>query len=303
MQKILELVRLLVRLLVIESFPFTNGLNILCLSGGGAYGSFELGVVSKMIEDGKGKWDLVTGVSAGSINALYLGTILPEDEHDIPVLKTLWENTKSKDIYSYEFFMNGLSFYKTDALKKTITNIFANRKLVRPIIISATSMNRGNKQLFTNTDIELYGFVDPIMASTAIPIVFPPYKWSNDVYVDGGLSSNILIEDAIEWAYNQKKDTESIVIDVVICGKQNSYEQFILNTKNYVERLISIIEEQVEYHELFDTIAYNYNLTINLYEQKEKGGISLVDFDQGALLFEQGHSGENVDIHVFRYSY
>ena len=43
---------------------------------------------------------------------------------------------------------------------------------------------------------------------------------------------------------------------------------------------------------------------INIAEkQKEKGGISLVDFDQGALLFEQGHSGENVDIHVFRYSY
>ena len=48
---------------------------ILCLSGGGSYGAFEMGVICNLIEEAKGGWDLITGVSAGSINAAYISTL------------------------------------------------------------------------------------------------------------------------------------------------------------------------------------------------------------------------------------
>lgn len=279
-----------------------DGCKILALSGGGSYGSYELGVVSKMIVNGSGGWDLVTGVSAGSINALYLSTILIEDEKNIPELKQLWINTKSSDIYGYEFFLNGLSLYKTDALRKTLAGIYQNKKVIRPVIISATSLNKGNSVLFNETDIHNFGFVDPILASTAIPILFPPHSWNNDVYIDGGLSSNILIEEGISWCTeNMPDETSRIHIDVVICGQQNTPIDFKLSTINYLERLIDIVKEQVEYHEVFDQIAYSNKVTITLYEQKEKGTVSLVDFNQGEKLFNDGFTESNLKIHHYSY--
>ena len=80
---------------------------ILILSGGGCYGSFEMGLVSKLIEEDKGSWDLITGVSAGSINACYLSTISKEDEiTSIKEFKNLWLNIKSKDVFTNCFFLN-----------------------------------------------------------------------------------------------------------------------------------------------------------------------------------------------------
>ena len=119
----------------------TMACKVLSLSGGGSYGAYEFGVISHIIENNEdgGKWDLITGVSAGSINTLYLGTILPEDEKIVlNDLKELWWNTKSNDIYSYNFFMNGYSLMNTEPLEKTITKLFQNRdsyNLLRTFIL------------------------------------------------------------------------------------------------------------------------------------------------------------------------
>ena len=73
---------------------------ILVLSGGGSYGAFEAGIISNLIENGKGSWDFITGVSAGSLNASYLSTIDKESEKDnIEIIKNLWENIKNVDVF------------------------------------------------------------------------------------------------------------------------------------------------------------------------------------------------------------
>ena len=56
----------------------------LAMSGGGAYGAYEAGALWGLIqnsEDKSGfKYDVVTGVSAGSINALAVSLFSPGDE-------------------------------------------------------------------------------------------------------------------------------------------------------------------------------------------------------------------------------
>ena len=85
--------------------------NLLVLSGGGSYGAFEMGIVSRLIEDENYSWDVVTGVSAGSINASYLSTIDKNDiKNHIQEFRELWTSIKSSDIYSPDFFLNGLTF-------------------------------------------------------------------------------------------------------------------------------------------------------------------------------------------------
>ena len=171
---------------------------VLVLSGGGSHGCFEMGIVSRLIQDGKGSWDLITGVSAGSLNACYLSTIKKEDEKTrIDEFKKLWINVKNSDIYKTECFLNGLSVYNTDPFKKQL-DIFNDREPVRPVIIGTTSLTTSSSQIFTEKDIYEYGFKDLIMCSTAIPILFPPYPFLDDVFVDGGITSNNIEETKLK---------------------------------------------------------------------------------------------------------
>lgn len=109
---------------------------ILSLSGGGSYGAFEAGVISKLIDDGKGGWDYISGVSAGSLNAFYLSGIPPNKEKEVsPTFEKLWESIKDSDVYSLSFFTNGQSLFDTTPLRKTMEEKFAGITPVRPVQI------------------------------------------------------------------------------------------------------------------------------------------------------------------------
>jgi predicted acylesterase/phospholipase RssA len=273
--------------------------NLLVLSGGGSYGAFEMGIVSRLIEDENYSWDVVTGVSAGSINASYLSTIDKNDiKNHISEFQKLWTSIKSSDIYSPDFFLNGLSVFETKKLKSTLENIFENRKLLSPLIISATSLSNGTAQHFTNTDFEKYGFTDLIMSSTAIPLLFPPHSFLNDMFVDGGLTSNILLYEGINYCL-ENFPKEDINIKVVICGKKISPQKINdtnINLKILLSQLLSIIKEQIEYFQILEKISNPDNVKINItvYEQKDSSDISLLDFEKCDILWKQGYDFSNV---------
>ncbi len=276
--------------------------NLLVLSGGGSYGAFEMGIVSRLIEEENYSWDIVTGVSAGSINASYLSTIDKEDiKNHISEFQELWTSIKSSDIYSPDFFLNGLSIYDTKKLKNTLVEKFANKKLLTPLIISATSLSTGTAQHFTNIDFEKYGFIDLIMSSTAIPLLFPPHSFLNDMFVDGGLTSNILLYEGINYCL-ENFPKEDINIKVVICGKKISPQQINqnnINLKILLSQLLSIIKEQIEYFQILEKIDNPDDVKINItvYEQKEESDISLLDFEKCDILWKQGYDFSNVHVY------
>lgn len=272
---------------------------ILVLSGGGCYGAFEMGIVSKLIEQNKGSWDLITGVSAGSINACYLSSIEKDKEQEnIKDFETLWTNIKNKDVYKDEFFFNKLSYYDNTPLKNKLNEVFESRKVIRPLIISSTSLKNGKALHFYNEDIEKYGFTDLILSSTAIPILFPPHAFLNDIFCDGGLTSNILLFESINYCLKNFPN-EDICIDIIVCGKEISsidIDEKNITFKNYIERLISIIQNQVEYFQILDKIDTPQTIKIKLYEQMYETSYSLLDFDSCKELWNQGYNFTNVKI-------
>ena len=274
---------------------------VLSLSGGGPLGAFEAGIFSTIIEKNGGNWDIITGVSAGSINAAYLSTIKKGDEKlYISDYKRLWLSTTNNEVYSPIYFLNGVSLYDTKPLKKTLTNIFKDKKILRPIIISATSLVKGKSELFTEIDFKNYGFVDLIMSSTAIPIYFPPYKFKNDLYVDGGVTSNLLMYEGINYCMKNFPG-EPISVDVIICGKKINIDTDIVNEidiVNVANRLISIVMQQVEYYEILNSIlVYDPYINITIYEEKNDIGISISDFNNSEYLWNQGYNFTNVNIY------
>jgi len=271
---------------------------ILILSGGGVYGSFEMGIVSKLIIEGKGGWDLITGVSIGSLNACYLSTVDKHNElNSLDEFKNLWFNIKENDILTKNYFLNGVSFYDNKKFKGFINTLFNNKKSIRPVIISATSLNTSESKTFTNSDIEKYGYTDLIMSSTAIPIILPPYPFLDDVFVDGGLTSNVLFYDAINYCL-ENFPNEDVEVDIIVCDKKIKKDQVNpadLNIIKLLEKLIPIIKQQVEYSELLKNIKFPKNIIITVYQEKIDLPISLIDFTKIEELWNNGFTFSNVE--------
>ena len=272
----------------------TQSCNILSLSGGGVYGAFEIGIVSNLIEK-KHTWDLITGVSAGALNTAYLSTIEPKYLQDhIQEFKTLWTSMTKKDIYTNDFFLNGLSLFDNTPYKKTLHKVFDSRVPKNNILISATSLHDGSSQIFDNEDILKYGYVDILLASTAIPIIFPPHEFLDDIFVDGGVTSNIVVNEAINYCI-QNFPMEDIHIDAVITSKLRNIDVEIkMNILEILTRVVNILSEQFKLSELLHPI-FEKDITVTVYEQKTLSNYSLLDFEHSEDLWNQGYTFENVN--------
>ena len=272
---------------------------ILVLSGGGALGCFEMAIVSKLISQNKGGWDLITGVSAGSINASYLSTIDKKDEiNNIDVFKNLWCSITNSEVFNPELFLNGLSMFNTNKYKSIMETVFKDRKIIRPIIINTTSLNTSISKIFTTKDIEKYGFIDIIMSSSTIPIIFPPYPFLNDFFIDGGFTSNIVLNEAINYSLNYFPD-EEVEIDVIICGHFIDKEVIIqkeLTLVKLIEKIVGIVEQQMEYFEVLKKLKIPSNIKINIYQPKDKLPFSFLNFDRAEELWKFGSDFENIII-------
>jgi len=109
--------------------------NALAMSGGGSKGAFEAGALWGLVKTDpnpeKYKWDVVTGVSAGSLNAAIVTGFAPGEEDEmVEYASDLWKNTGNSD--AYENWWGGMLRGLTD--KSGVYNNAAEYKLVAGII-------------------------------------------------------------------------------------------------------------------------------------------------------------------------
>jgi NTE family protein len=84
-------------------------------------------------------------------------------------------------------------------LLRSVVNEAAIRQSSRMIHITATNWIEGTARYFCNPDFQEGRGIQAIMASTAIPGVFPPVRIDRDVYVDGGVVQNTPLSAAIQF--------------------------------------------------------------------------------------------------------
>jgi predicted acylesterase/phospholipase RssA len=86
-----------------------------------------------------------------------------------------------------------------DNLLRRLVNEESVRQSPKRLHITATNWIQGTARYFCNPDFhDGYG-IKAIMASTAIPGVFPPVRIDRDIYVDGGVVQNTPLNAAIEF--------------------------------------------------------------------------------------------------------
>jgi len=173
----------------------TNALNQLSFSGGGSFGAVEIGILKYVTElNPNKKYDLYTGISAGALNAGFL-SYYSNINTGIKTSEILYSNIRNHMIYDV-LPNTGISLLNTEPLYKTLTTIIEKmpNKPVIHTLIGATNMYSGKLDIYNFEDQDDLNKVLLLMSSSAIPGMFPPINFNNEVYADGGTLSNELIE-------------------------------------------------------------------------------------------------------------
>ena len=102
------------------------------MSGGGSFGSFEAGALYGMWHQAKNKadyeYDVVTGISAGGLNAFGVSMFEKGDEEKmVQWLSDLWAHLKSSDVwqlYPVKDWGHLIGLLDTKPLEHTVTKLF-----------------------------------------------------------------------------------------------------------------------------------------------------------------------------------
>lgn len=181
----------------------TQNCSILAFSGGGSFGAVEIGILDDLLEKQKvpTHYDVLTGISAGGLNAGFL-SYYRNIRDGIPEIQSIYKNLKNEDIYTRDIlkFPTSWSIYNTDPLKKTLGNII-QKKVAEPgspiTIVGASNVMEERLDVFRYDELDITEKVDVLMATSAIPFVFPPYQINDTYYVDGGVITNEMIFEAL----------------------------------------------------------------------------------------------------------
>ncbi len=153
----------------------------IAFSGGGARGIAHVGVLKALLENGL-EPQVISGSSAGSIvGALYAAGKSPEE-----MLAFV------KDSKLFKLIKVGLpnrGFTKLTYLRERLAQTIAEdsfEALDKKLIVAISNLHTGVCEMVSSGPL-----FDVIVASSSIPLVFKPVELNGQLYVDGGLLSNL----------------------------------------------------------------------------------------------------------------
>lgn len=265
---------------------------ILSLSGGGSHGAFEAGVLDSLVHQPEFEpWDVYTGVSAGSLGIM---TFLKDNfQENIVYTGQMWKNTRTTDVVDLLTSKNSIS--GNEKVRGLITGTYEKLR-GEP---TRAKFQVGVTNLVTESFLSLAippenPNLDYIMASTSIPVFFPPYELNeNNVYVDGGLQKNEFILSANMYC---PTDTRNVVMDLVFAnyeseggvGNGGVEWTFIDIAKRSLNIIIGDFNNM-----FFKTLMEcsdnpDTNFQVNIYMPGFPIKVDVLDFDQGEYMWNLG---------------
>lgn len=185
--------------------------SMLALSGGGLYGAFGAGVLKGWWERGRPKFDVVTGISTGALQAPFVFVHTEEAEK---ALAATYSNVSASDIVEKRWAPTvplSSSFAKTERLKALI-----KRKVTDDLIEQVAAEGGSGRGLFVGTanfdsgELEIWDmgevakaeeydrFRDILLASAAIPASLPPVFIDGRLHMDGGTREQIFVPCVVQ---------------------------------------------------------------------------------------------------------
>lgn len=175
------------------------------LSGGGSLGSVQVGCIEALLQHGITP-DLIVGTSVGALNGTWLA--MNPTMEGVTKLKELWLSMgrhgpfrTSRLRVALRLFMGQEYLYANDVLRNMVHQSIdetAFEELQVPILIVTTNMETGEPAVLHQGSLE-----KAVLASTAIPGLFPPVEIEGVKYVDGAMMSYCGLGPA--WDYGARR--------------------------------------------------------------------------------------------------
>jgi NTE family protein len=198
----------------------------LALQGGGSLGAFAWGVLDRLLETPDLRIGVVSGASAGAMNAAMLvqglatggpaearrlletfwrrvavasgspdysapGWLLPFSGLMSPVADTLRQTTRG--LARHQINPLGLNPLRT-VLEGLLDPASLGRADAPALVVSATRVSTGEARLFRGAEVT----ADVLLASACLPQLFPAVEIDGEAYWDGGFASNPPLRALIE---------------------------------------------------------------------------------------------------------
>lgn len=170
------------------------------LGGGGALGAVQVGMMRALIEHGVMP-DLVVGTSIGAFNGAVLAANPTTAVDELTRFWTTWSRADALHLRGVRPLLHWRrtkrSLYPNDGVVRGIRSIFPEYRLIEDLALPfgavAVDARRGVPELLRTGPLE-----SALLASSAIPGIFPPVERNGNLYYDGGLGDSVPIRDAVE---------------------------------------------------------------------------------------------------------
>lgn len=170
------------------------------LGGGGKWGAVEVGMLQALDEAGVVP-DLILGTSVGAFNGAVVADYPGQD--GVERLKGLWEEVTGADLFQTGFFDRALrvvtlkpALHETAELRGLIEHAIHPDTQIEDLDIPfqcvAASIEKVADHWFESGPL-----VDAVLASSAVPALFPPVEIEGEHFYDGGLVDSVPLGRAV----------------------------------------------------------------------------------------------------------
>ncbi|MDQ3986142.1 MAG: patatin-like phospholipase family protein [Actinomycetota bacterium] len=169
-------------------------------SGGGPLGGLQVGSLKALFEFGIVP-EIAVGSSVGALNATFIAFNPSTGGAD--GLERIWLGLTDGDLFPggrfkatwARFLVRGNRVFENTGMRKLVESRLGHAHFEDaqiPLGVVATDLETGDETVFTSGPV-----APPLLASTAMPGVFPPVDIEGRHYIDGGVSNNVPISPAV----------------------------------------------------------------------------------------------------------
>ncbi|APC18651.1 patatin [Pseudomonas frederiksbergensis] len=171
----------------------------LVLAGGGSLGAVQVGMLQALVEAGV-SFDLVIGASVGAINGAYFAA--RPNAQGVAELADFWRGLRKADVFPFSLLDSLSAIFRrrgfllqSAALEHLVRRALPFKQIEDtelPLYIVTTNLLTGAEELLSSGSAE-----QALLASAAIPLVFPCVQIGDKLLIDGGVASNTPIASAV----------------------------------------------------------------------------------------------------------
>ncbi|MFW6266499.1 MAG: patatin-like phospholipase family protein [Halanaerobiales bacterium] len=246
----------------------------LVLSGGGAKGAYQIGVIGELLCSGI-TFDLIIGSSIGAFNGTLVAEFINNGLSSSEIRKELnyvWSNIKGFLPLDWPGILRYIccpwqirSIFSNHNIKKVISSYldperYFNHYSICQLSIVSTNFDKREVEIFDyNSSVKVK---DAVLASTAYPIGLPAVVIDNNNYVDGGLLNNAPLKEAVLWGAREIYIVFLTPLKIIEKGRSKKGENQPLSAWQILNQLPELIGNKLMYGDLVRAEEINRLLSL-----------------------------------------